>query len=67
MYSVIDFKSKKAFSEAVEDGEEVKLFAYGFGTPNRNGLEYVEGPHYPKPHRWHAEVQVKDGIVTNVK
>jgi hypothetical protein len=27
----------------------------------------VEGPHYPEPHRWYAEVQVTDGRITSVK
>jgi hypothetical protein len=27
----------------------------------------VEGPHYPEPHKWYAEVEVKDYIVVKVK
>lgn len=45
----------------------VKLFAPGIGAPKENGREYVEGPHYPEPHRWYAQVEVKDGIVVKVK
>lgn len=29
--------------------------------------EYVEGPHFPQPHRWYAQVEVKDGKVIKVK
>lgn len=32
-----------------------------------NGSDVVEGPHYPKPHRWYAAVIVRDGIVVKVK
>lgn len=30
-------------------------------------VEFVEGPHYPEPHRWYAQVEMKDGIVVKVK
>lgn len=67
MYTDTNFKTKKAFREAVAAGKEVRLFAPGMGTPVRNGREFVEGPHYPAPHTWYAEVQMKDGIVVKVK
>ena len=67
MYTTKNFKSKKALKEAVKNGERVTLFAPGMGTPKENGTEYVEGPHYPKPHKWYASVTVKDGIVISVK
>lgn len=67
MYTEINFKTKKAFKEAVANGVKVRLFAPGMGSPKQNGIEYVEGPHYPEPHRWYAEVTMKDGIVIKVK
>lgn len=45
----------------------VRLFAPGLGKPNDNGTEYVEGPHFPQPHTWYAQVEVRDGIVVKVK
>lgn len=67
MYTDTNFKSKKAFKEAVASGKKVRLFAPGLGAPVQNGREYVEGPHYPEPHKWYAEVDVVDGIVVKVK
>ena len=67
MYADTDFQTKKAFREAVANGKEVRLYAPGLGSPNQNGTETVEGPHYPKPHTWYAEVEVRDGIVVKVK
>jgi len=67
MYTSKNFKSKKALKEAVKAGEQVRLFSPGIGMPKDNGTEYVEGPHYPEPHKWYAQVQVKDGVVTSVK
>jgi hypothetical protein len=67
MYTEINFKTKKAFKEAVARGEKIRLFAPGLGSPNQNGREIVEGPHYPAPHSWYAGVDVKDGVVVKVK
>lgn len=38
----------------------------GFNPGPYNGVEYIEGPHYPQPHRWYAKVIVNDGIVQKV-
>jgi hypothetical protein len=67
MYTVRNFKTKKQFKEAVANDEKVRLFAPGMGAPAENGREFVEGPHYPEPHKWYAEVQMQDGIVVKVK
>lgn len=67
MYTTTNFKTKKALKEAVAAGQRVTLFAPGLGTPKDNGKDYVEGPHYPAPHTWYAEVEMKDGIVIKVR
>lgn len=67
MYASVNFQSKKAFKEAVAKGERITLFAPGMGSPAVNGRECVEGPHYPQPHKWYAQVEMKDGVVVKVK
>ena len=67
MYTVINFKSKKEFKEAVARGQSVRLYTPGLGYPKENGTEFVEGPHYPEPHRWYAQVEMKDGVVVKVR
>lgn len=67
MYCTKNFKTKKELKEAVKSGAKVTLYSPGLGTPKENGKEYVEGPHYPAPHTWYAEVTMKDGIVVAVK
>lgn len=62
-----NFKTKKALKEAVAKGETVTVFSPGLGTPTDNGTEYIEGPHYPEPHRWYAKVTIKGGKVVKVK
>ena len=66
MYAEINFKTKKELKEAVELGQKVGVYAPGLGTPKDNGLEFLEGPHYPEPHKWYAKVEMKDGIIVKV-
>ena len=67
MYTDQNFKTKKAFKDAVIKGVKVRLYAPGIGKPKDNGTETVEGPHYPAPHSWYAQVVVENGIVVKVK
>lgn len=67
MYTVHNFKTKKALKEAVANGEKVRIYAPGLGTPKTEGIEFLEGPHYPAPHSWYAQVEMRDGFVIKVK
>jgi len=69
MYVDPNFKTKKAFREAVEAGKSVSLFQpgpFGLSLPS-NGVVSVEGPHYPQPHTWYASVTIEDGKVVKVR
>ena len=67
MYASRNFKTKKALRDAVKAGEEVTIFSPGPYPPKENGMEYLEGPWYPAPHTWYAQVEMKDGKVVKVK
>lgn len=69
MYVSPNFKTKKALKEAVAYGKEVTIFQPGpfGGNELKNGSFAVEGPHYPEPHKWYAQVTVTDGKITKVK
>ena len=67
MYVSPNFQSKKALKEAVAKGEHVTVYSPGPFPANENGTEVVEGPHYPQPHKWYAQVTVRNGVVTAVK
>lgn len=69
MYCEEDFKTKKAFKEAVKNGRKLKLFQPGIGQPPQsNGSYAVEGPWYPRPHTWYASVKLDaDCNVISVK
>lgn len=68
MYTNINFKTKKAFKEAVANGEHITVYQPGpfGGNEPTDGKVYIEGPHYPEPHKWYAEATLKDGIVVKV-
>lgn len=76
-YTVINFKTKKALKEAVVlymtntqgYGKPIRCFQPGLGPDlsEFTGTVYLEGPHYPKPHMWYAEGEMKDGILIKVK
>jgi len=61
-----DFNTKKAFREALKNGDTVEIFQPGpFGPEVPNGEAVVEAPaHF---HKWYAQVEVKDGIVVKLK
>ncbi len=73
MYCYVNYKTKKQLKEAVAAGDEVRIFQPGgiFYPPEAandyTGKACVEGPHYPQPHTWYAEVTVSNGRVVKVK
>lgn len=70
MYTTTNFKTKKALKEAVANGDKIAVYQPNnmFGRPDpTEGTACVEGPHYPKPHRWYAEVTLKEGYIVKVK
>jgi hypothetical protein len=71
MYVNPNFVSKAALKRAIAAGERVTVFAPGLGSPRTAGVETIEGPRYPKPHTWYAQVEVKldegEVIVVNVR
>lgn len=68
MYCYNNYPTKKALKDAVAAGKPVEIYSPGLlGRAKENGTEYVEGPHYPQPHRWYAQVTMQDGLVVRVK
>ena len=73
MYSERNFKTKKQLKDAVAAGEPIRIFQPNdmFGNPKAasdyTGTATLEGPHYPAPHSWYAQVELKNGLVVKVK
>ncbi len=64
-YVYPNFKSKKALKEAVAQGHKVTVALQTPWGEKRvfDGMETLEGPHYPEPHRWYATCQVEEGFI----
>lgn len=71
VYTVVNFKTKKALKDAVASGQKVRVYQpnadpTGAEIP-KDGKVALEGPHSPAPHSWYAEAVLKDGIVVKVR
>jgi hypothetical protein len=68
-YTTINFKTKKALKEALASGKKLTCFQPGpFADQiTTTGTIYLEGPHYPEPHKWYAQAKVEKGIIVNIK
>jgi len=67
MYTSTNFKSKKELKEAIKAGKQVTCYSPGpFPCPTQ-GTVFLEGPHYPQPHKWYAQGVLKDGVLVSIK
>lgn len=70
-YTDKNYKTKKAIKDDIAKG--VKITCHqpngdltGVSAPT-DGRIFLEGPHYPQPHRWYAEGEMKDGYLVRIK
>jgi len=68
MYTIYNYRSKKALKEAVRDGIQVTVYQPGpfGGREPEEGWITLEGPHFPKPHTWYARALLANGCVVKV-
>jgi hypothetical protein len=68
-YTVKNYKTKKALIEDFKAGEHIYVYQPGPFGPDRvpDGKAYIEGPHYPEPHRFYVAVEVKDQEIVKVR
>lgn len=66
-----NFKTKTTLKRALEAKERIKIFDQGIGSvinySTFSGTVCVEGPHYPQPHKWYAELTVENGKIVRVR
>lgn len=69
MYATRNYKSKKMLKDAIIADVHVGVYQPGpfGGNEPKNGWVTIEGPWYPEPHRWYAQVELKDGRIIKVK
>lgn len=67
MYTEKDYPTKKALVEDFKAGVKIGTYQPGGMFPaQRDGKIVIEGPHYPKPHKFYLQVMVEDGIITKI-
>ena len=67
MYADGNPKTKKQLKQWLADGKRVTAFQPGGIFPSQtDGTAVIEGPHYPQPHRFYAQVLLKDGVIVKV-
>jgi len=73
MYVSPNFKTKKQLKEAIAANHHIEVFQPNdmFGSPGspsvpQNGTVFLEGPHYPEPHKWYAKGTMKDGRLVKI-
>lgn len=68
MYTRPDFKTKKELKLALASGKSIQVYDHsGREQVPTDGIVYLEGPHYPKPHTWYARGRMVSGKLTEVK
>ena len=66
MYTRPAYPTKKALKAAVQEGQHIEAYSPGPFPGTNNGTDVIEGPEYPKPHRWYAQVKIAGGRVVKV-
>jgi hypothetical protein len=69
VYTTINFQTKAELKRAIDSGTQVTVFQPGpfAGNEPIDGTVYLEGPHYPKPHRWYARATLHNGLIVKVR
>lgn len=62
-----NFRTKRALREALAAGQTVTVYQPALGSVPQDGTIDLEGPHYPKPHRWYAIGKMWNGKLISVK
>lgn len=67
-YCDTNYKTKRAMKEDFKNGVQINVHQPGgvFTPEVENGRIAIEGPHYPKPHRWYASVEVLGGKIIKI-
>ncbi len=72
MYTIKNYASKAEIKRDIANGVEVRIYQPNdiFGNPKAasdyTGTAGIEGPHYPKPHRWYATATLENGKVIKI-
>ncbi len=67
MYTNTNYPSGKAVKEAVKNGEKVGVYQHNdIFSAAGSGEVSLEGPHFPKPHKWYLRAEIKDFVIVRI-
>lgn len=67
MYTVKDYNTKKELMLGFKAGLKIETYQPGgFFPDQKDGSVCIEGPHYPRPHKWYATATIKDGYIVKL-
>jgi len=70
-YTSRNFRSKADLKRALANGDKITVFQpnamFASAETPQNGTVYLEGPHYPAPHKWYAQGTVQNGHLVKIK
>lgn len=67
MYTCHNYKTKKELIEDFKAGKPILCYQPGpFECDDIHGTYVIEGPHFPKPHRFYLRVRIVDSIITEI-
>ena len=66
-YTVFNYPSAAALKRDFTEGVRIEIKEPGPFPAVKNGVVYLEGPHYPKPHKWYLSAVVTDGFITKIE
>jgi len=64
MYCETNYKTKKDLIADFKAGKKIYIFSPGMGLESTSGHVGLCGPHFPAPHKWYANAEAVDGIIT---
>ena len=69
-YITCNPRTKKQVKQELKDGKRLEVYQltpYGRMDVIDQEKVYLEGPHYPEPHRWYGVAKVKAGVIVSFK
>ena len=67
-YTFKNYQTKKQLKQDVKDKVVIRCYQPGLGPDlsSFSGPVHIEGPHFPKIHRWYAKGTLKNGVLVEV-
>lgn len=65
-YTEKNYRTKKELIADFKAGKQIRVYQPGGMFDLKNGINFLEGPHYPEPHKWYLQCETQDGIIVRI-